>query len=123
MRAMLANEMRADLYPPTGDGASGPSVAEDVAAIGQAAVCKRFRLLQALLVALRELGDREAVPLVREVLGTTHHFYPVYHAAAAFLGELGGTEDVPLLEEWARYPEVNANHAAQEALRALRGEG
>lgn len=116
LRILLAQEVTLNLYdPPPTREPSGDWVA-DMRSPGLDLANRRFRVLQALLIALRQLGDRESLPIVRDLLRTSHHFYPVYKAAVELLAELGAAEDRPLLEYWAEYPETNASAVARAAL-------
>ncbi len=117
LRDILAREVTLPLNQPPPNRPPSGDWAADMRDLGRDLGNRRFRVLQALLVALRQLGNRDCLPLVRELLRTSHHFYPTYKAALDLLAELGQPADQQLLEYWADYPETNASAAARAALK------
>jgi hypothetical protein len=119
LRNLLEKELSEDLYPHLPNEIPPVSLSDDIRAVGRDVGAKRFRLVQALIISLRKLGDRESLPLARAALENRNHFYPVYHACMNFLGELGEEEDIARLKFWATYPEVNTSEAAKNALKQM----
>jgi hypothetical protein len=87
-----------------------------LAAVGTDTGSKRFRLAQALVLALHNLQDRQALGLVRRALENENHFYPVFCAGVEFLIDLGEPEDHARIEFWASYPEYNTKRWAARGL-------
>lgn len=117
LRRLLEQEMRRDLYLPLGQEPSSGDWATDMKRIGTDIGNRRFRVLQASLFALHRLQDGEALPIVRRLLQTTHHFYPVYCAALDYMADFAQPEDRPILETWADYPETNSATRARQSLK------
>ena len=117
IRASLKAELASELYPPATDEPS-PLCLED---IGRDTGCKRFRVLQALIITLRQLKDSSALSLIRGILQDNRHFYPVYCSAVDFLAEMGTEEDMSLLERWLCYPEYHTNQRVHRAKKRLSG--
>jgi len=116
LRRLLEAELGRALYPEMTGLVPTGTLAQEFAAIGTDTGSKRFRLVQALILALRWLGDRQALGLVRRALENENHFYPVYCAGVDFLAEFGEPEDRARLEFWSSYPECNTKAAARLAL-------
>ncbi len=116
LRRLLEAELGRALYPEMTGLVPTGTLAEELAAIGTDTGSKRFRLVQALILALQRLGDRQALGLVRQALANEGHFYPVFVAGVEFLGELGDADDRARLEFWAHYPECNTKAAARRVL-------
>lgn len=118
LRRVLASELDAELYPPLAkdaDARPGLSVAD----LGRRSDAKRYRLAQALLTALTDLADAEALPLARRALAQPEHFYSVHRAAIELLGRCGEADDAALLETWTSFPEPNCAAAARRAVLGL----
>lgn len=118
LRRLLEEELGGKLYPEMTNLKPAGSLAQEFAAIGSDTGSKRFRLVQALIIALHKLQDRQSLPLVRRALENENHFYPVFCAGVKFLEELGEAEDRARLEFWATYPEDNTRRTARRAIRA-----
>lgn len=123
LRELLSKEVTLILdQPPPAEAVPSGNWAADMRALGRNPANRRFRVLQALIISLKQLGDSVSLPAVRQLLETTHHFYPVYKAGLEFLAELGTVEDRPTLEAWTDYPETNASTTAKTALECANGE-
>jgi hypothetical protein len=116
LRILLEIEMKCQLYPEMTNLIPTETLTKEYAAIGSDTGSKRFRVVQALIIALHKLGDKLALPLVRKVLENKNHFYPVFCAGIIFLGELGDKEDIEQIKFWSNYPEYNAKRTAQKML-------
>jgi hypothetical protein len=116
LRRLLEAELGRALYPEMTGLVPTGTLAQEYAVVGTDTGSKRFRLVQALVLALRWLGDRQALGLVRRALENENHFYPVYCAGVDFLAEFGEPEDRARLEFWSSYPECNTKAAARLAL-------
>jgi hypothetical protein len=69
-------------------------------------------------LAAGQLGDREAVPVLRKLLASEFELYR--GNAAAALGLLGDAESAPVLRKMLADPDENLRAAAAEALGRLR---
>jgi hypothetical protein len=123
LRRLLEAELGRALYPEMTNLVPTGSLAQELAAVGADTGSKRFRLVQALILALRRLGDRQALGLVRRALANENHFYPVFCAGVDFLAEFGEPEDRARLEFWSSYPECNTKGAARLALGRIGARG
>jgi hypothetical protein len=119
---LLEKELACELYPPVPEQVESGTWAEEMAAIGKAAGVNRFRVAQFALLSLARLNARDAASLARQILMEYRHFYPLHHAACVFLGSLGSSDDIPLLEKWRHYPEINTQEAAARAANILIGD-
>ena len=81
---------------------------------------KRWRLKVALIVALGRLRDRQAVPLLGQILADNRDFYGVYSVAAQALGRIGGQRALAALAPAFLESEVNTRTRAEFARAAIR---
>ena len=116
LRRLLDAELGRALYPEMTNLFPVGTMAEELAAVGADTGSKRFRLAQALVLALHNLQDRQALGLVRRALENENHFYPVFCAGVEFLIDLGEPEDHARIEFWAGYPEYNVKRFADRGL-------
>lgn len=116
LRRLLALEHarpEAELYPSAQDDEAASATTEDLG--------KRWRSKAALIAALGRLRDRQAVPLLGQVLSDKRDFYLVYSMAAQALGRVGGDRALAALEQAFLETEVNTVARARFARAAIGG--
>ncbi len=83
---------------------------------------KRYRLMQALTIALGRLGDARAVAPLEGIMARGTAFFPALAQVPVALARLGSPTSVKVLEAHWDYGEINVRVHVRLALAYLKGE-
>lgn len=83
---------------------------------------KRYRLMQALTIALGRLGDARAVAPLEGIMARGTAFFPALAQVPVALARLGSPTSIKILEAQWDYGEINVRVHVRLALAYLRGE-
>lgn len=83
---------------------------------------KRYRLTQALVIALGRLGDARAVAPLERIMARGTDFFPALAQVPVALARLGSPGSVAVLQRQQDYGEINVQTHVRLALEFLNGE-
>ena len=83
---------------------------------------KRYRLTQALVIALGRLGDARAVAPLERIMARGTEFFPALAQVPVALARLGSPGSIEVLEPQWDYGEINVRVHVRLALACLKGE-
>ena len=83
---------------------------------------KRYRLTQALVIALGRLGDARAVAPLERIMARGTDFFPALAQVPVALARLGSPRSVAVLQRQQDYGEINVQTHVRLALGFLNGE-
>lgn len=119
----LREDMVQENYPPmaqNGDASDLQGRPVDFAdPVAQNHFVKRWRFVMCCAIALGQIGDPAAAPVLCEILDRKVDFYPALANAALALGRIGDSSALPSLENYRDYYEVNTRARAREAITRI----
>ena len=121
--AAMRVDMARDNYPPMAQDADAEDLfnkPEDLSTReAQEHFVKRWRFLMCCAIALGEIGDAAAVPVLCELLQRKIDFYPAQANACHALGKIGDAAALPTLHLFANAFESNTSRRAKEAIEKI----